>query len=165
MKASTTVILAAAMVGTLGLGALVRIVYATQPNSQGAIMHQHHSRTPIAEGHENNGETNDDANEQEESAQLQSLAKITPQQAQQAAEKAVEGKATSVQLENDDGNLVYAVKIALKEVKVDAGNGRVLYVENANQENEGNEASRPHSSIQIPHTNDDEREVNERDEH
>ncbi|OKH31260.1 hypothetical protein NIES2101_41715 [Calothrix sp. HK-06] len=54
---------------------------------------------------------------------------------------------------------VYAVVIGKQEVKVDAGNGKVLYTENE-QENETNEASRPKSSIQVPQQ-DNENEGNE----
>ena len=53
-------------------------------------------------------------------------------------------------MENEDGNLVYQVKIGQKEVIVDAGDGKVLYTEDVNQEDENNEASRPKSSIQVP---------------
>lgn len=80
-------------------------------------------------------------------ASWQSLAKITPQQAQQAAEKAVGGQATRVQLENEDGNLVYSVIIGQNDVKVDAGNGRVLYTDSLQAETD--ESKRPHSSIRI----------------
>lgn len=102
------------------------------------------------EASDGDGETNDSVEEQQEAAKLQPLAKITAQQAQQAAQTSVGGQASKVELENEDGNLVYAVKIGQQEVKVDAGNGRVLYTENGNQENEKNEASRPKSSIQVP---------------
>lgn len=102
------------------------------------------------EASDGDGETNDDVEEQQEAAKLQPLAKITARQAQQAAQTSVGGQASKVELENEDGNLVYAVKIGQQEVKVDAGNGRVLYSENENQENEKNEASRPKSSIQVP---------------
>lgn len=115
--------------------------------------------TQLAQTNRRERETNDGAEEQQEADQLQSLAKITAQQAQQAAEKAVRGKASSVKLENEDGNLVYAVEIGQQEVIVDAGNGRVLYIENEDQEDEKNEASRPKSSIQVPQTND--RETND----
>lgn len=115
--------------------------------SQSLAMNQNRTENQQSDG---DGETNDDAEEQQEAAKLQSLAKITLQQAQQAAESAVAGKASSVELENENGNLVYAVEIGKQEVKVDAGNGRVLYTENENQEDEKNEASRPKSSIQVP---------------
>lgn len=91
----------------------------------------------------------DQAQEARERTHYQSLAKITPQQAQQAAEAAQGGQASSVQLENEDGNLVYAVVIGQQEVKVDAGNGRVLYTEARNHEDRSTEAARPRSSIQV----------------
>jgi uncharacterized membrane protein YkoI len=175
MKRSTQIILAVAFISTLGLGGLVKTVYARQPQSQVAIMPQHHSSNKVAqarerkveqqatEEREGDSETNDDVNEQQEAAKLQSLAKISPQQAQRAAETAQGGKASSVKLENENGSLVYAVKIGQKEIKVDAGNGQVLYVENDNQENERNEASRPKSSIQVPNSND-ERQTNDQGE-
>lgn len=146
MKTSTKIILAAAFVGTLGLAGLSRVVSAKQPQSFVAIARQHHSAIQVAEASDGDGETNDDA------AKLQPRAKITAQQAQQAAEASVGGKAKSVKLENEDGNLVYAVEIGQQDVKVDAGNGKVLYAENANQQDEKNETTRPKSSIQVQET-------------
>ncbi|BDP44623.1 hypothetical protein DAETH_45920 (plasmid) [Deinococcus aetherius] len=67
-------------------------------------------------------------------AQYRSLAKITPAQAQQAAQAAVPGTVTSVKLEDQDGSLVYAVVIGQTEVAVDAGNGQVLRQEAAGQD-------------------------------
>jgi len=149
MKTSTKIILAAVFVGTLGLAGLSRVVTAKQPQSFVAIARQHHSAAQVAEVSDGDGETNDDA------AKLQPLAKITAQQAQQAAEASVGGKAKSVKLENEDGNLIYAVEIGRQEVTVDAGNGKVLYTENANEEDEKNEATRPKSSIQVQENSDD----------
>lgn len=162
MKRSTKIMLTAAFIG-MGLSG-AKTVFAAQSQPQVAVMPQHHSNTLVAEASDGDGETNDDAKEQQESAQLQSLAKITPQQAQLAAERAVGAKASSVKLEDENGNLVYAVEIGKQEVKVDAGNGRVLYSENPNQEDKKNEASLPKSSIQVPQTNDGDREVNDRGE-
>ena len=155
------------MLGTLGLAGVARIAYA-KPLTPVAIMPEHRGGNQIAQASDGDGETNDDtkaqagerdretnddakeqAEDQQESAKLQSLAKITPQQAQQAAEAAQGGQASNVKLENEDGNLVYAVVIGHKEVKVDAGNGRVLYTEARNHEDKKTEASRPHSSIQV----------------
>lgn len=100
------------------------------------------------------GETKDDQEEIKESKNLQALAKITPQQAQQAAIGTTPGTVQQVMLENEDGNLVYAVTIGQKEIKVDAGNARVLYSEAADGkneiENEKTDAARPRSSIQVP---------------
>lgn len=158
MKTSTKIILAAAFVGTLGFAGLSRVVSAKQPQSFVAIVRQHHLVTKVAEASDGDGETNDDA---QEAAKLQPLAKITAQQAQQAVEASVGGKAKNVKLENEDGNLVYAVEIGQQDVKVDAGNGKVLYAENANQQNEKNEATHPKSSIQVKETSDGDRETND----
>jgi uncharacterized membrane protein YkoI len=152
MKTSTKIILAAAFVGTLGLAGLSRVVSAKQPQSFVAVVRQHHSAIQVAEASDGDGETNDDA---QEAAKLQPLAKITAQQAQQTVEASIGGKAKSVKLENEDGNLVYTVEIGQQDVKVDAGNGKVLYAENANQQDEKNEATRPKSSIQVQEANDD----------
>jgi uncharacterized membrane protein YkoI len=71
--------------------------------------------------------------EKAEAARLQKLARITADQARSAALTSVPGTAASVELENEDGNLVYGVTIKTsageREVKVDAGNGKVLQVE------------------------------------
>jgi uncharacterized membrane protein YkoI len=160
MKTSTKIILAFSFVGTLGLAGLSRVVFAKQPQSFVAITRQHHSATQIAEVSDGDGETNDDGQEQKEAAKLQPLAKITAQQAKIAVEASVGGKAKSVKLENEDGNLVYAVKIGQQDVKVDAGNGKVLYAENANEQDEKNEANRPKSSIQVQENSDGDRKTN-----
>ncbi|MBD2739735.1 PepSY domain-containing protein [Nostoc paludosum FACHB-159] len=159
MKTSTKIICAAAFVGILGFAGLSRVVGAKQPQSPVAVVHQHHIATQVAQA--SDGETNDDVQEQQEAAKLQPLAKITAKQAQQVAEASRGTKASSVKLENEDGNLVYSVKIGQQDVKVDAGNGKVLYAENDNQEDEKNEANRPKSSIQVPDTGDSERETND----
>ncbi|MEH1932875.1 MAG: PepSY domain-containing protein [Nostoc sp.] len=158
MKSSTKIILVAAFVGTLGFAGLSRVVFAKQSQSPVAIARQHHNVTKVAEASDGDGETNDDA---QEVAKLQPLAKITGKQAQQAAETSAGRKASSVKLENEDGNLIYAVEIGQQEVTVDAGNGKVLYVENANQQDEKNEATRPKSSIQVAESSDGDRETND----
>ena len=115
--------LAIAAVGILGLAGFGRLAYAQgQPNTIVAPQ-------KTAEASDGDGEINDDAQDKQESAKLQTLAKITPQQAQQFAEANQGGKASNVKLENEDGNVVYAVAIGQKEVKVDAGNGQVLYTD------------------------------------
>ena len=77
--------------------------------------------------------------EQDESKALASLAKITAGQARQAAEAKVGGTASSVELGNENGTLVYEVKIGKKEVKVDAGNGAILRIGQGDNEQKGNE--------------------------
>ncbi|GMA17928.1 hypothetical protein GCM10025871_42590 [Deinococcus metallilatus] len=70
----------------------------------------------------------------QEQALYRSLARITPAQAEQAAQAAVLGPATSVTLGDQDGSLVYAVVIGQTEVTVDAGNGQILQQEIAGLE-------------------------------
>lgn len=145
--------LAIAAVGILGLAGFGRLAYAQgQPNTIVAPQ-------KIAEASDGDGETNDDAQDKQESAKLQTLAKITAQQARQFAEANQGGKANNVKLENEDGNVVYAVAIGQKEVKVDAGNGRVLYTESANSEE--NEAKHPNSSIRVAEVSDGDGETND----
>jgi uncharacterized membrane protein YkoI len=87
------------------------------------------------------GEKGEEPNGQAEGAEsdrLKSLARITPEQAQTAALAQVSGTVKKVELENEDGNVVYGVEVKTangeSDVKVDAGDGRVLHVE---QDGEG----------------------------
>lgn len=80
------------------------------------------------------GSERESAGEQEEAARLQKLARVTPDQARAAALARVPGQVKQVELDNEDGNLVYAVEVqdakgVTQEVTVDAGNARVLLVE------------------------------------
>lgn len=144
MKTSMKVILAAAFAGTLAVGGLVKVGHAQSP----VTVMSHQKTIQIAEASDGDGETNDDGQEKSES-QLQSLAKITPQQAKQAAETAVGGTAKKVKLENENGSLIYAVEIGSKELTIDAGNGKVLSSESLGQ-GDNAEQSAPKSSIQVP---------------
>ena len=78
--------------------------------------------------------------EQDESKALAGQAKITADQAKQAAEAQVSGTASSVELDNENGSLVYEVKIGNQELKVDAGNGSILKIEQDDNEKEGIES-------------------------
>lgn len=84
------------------------------PNYQGSVQVAETNRT----------------NEATEAASLQASAKITPDQAKQAALAAVPGTASKVDLDNENGSAVYSVEITANgtttDVKVDAGNGKVL---------------------------------------
>ena len=172
MKTSTKLLLTAAAIGTLGLGSLAKLVNAAQTQSPVAVLPAAQiteksdgdgEANPATEapentsnarlqannqqGKANDGETNDSASGQQETAKLQALAKITPQQAHQAAEASVKGTASRVTLENENGNLVYAVAIGQNEVIVDAGNGKVLGTSTPNSES--NEKTQVRSSIQV----------------
>jgi uncharacterized membrane protein YkoI len=141
------------LVGTLGLGTMVRWVNAAQTQASIAIMPESRNGHQSAPVSGKDVETKDgvkvEANEQKESLKLKALAKITPQQAQKAAETSQGGKSSHVTLENENGNLVYSVVIGQKEVKVDAGNSHVLYSEGLNQKDKKNETLHPRSSIQV----------------
>ncbi|MET3768631.1 putative membrane protein YkoI [Marisediminicola sp. UYEF4] len=83
-----------------------------------------------AEGTEAEGKDNE-ASEAEESMSLQPLATTTPEQATAAALAAVPGTAGAVELDNENGYVVYSVEVTAADgssvdVKVDAGNGSVL---------------------------------------
>jgi len=79
------------------------------------------------------GEEAEDRAEGAESERLKSLARITPEQASAAALVQVPGTVKKIELENEDGNVVYGVEVKTasgeSDVKVDAGDGRVLHVE------------------------------------
>jgi uncharacterized membrane protein YkoI len=95
-------------------------------------------------------------NEAGESAALQSMAKITPDQARDAALAAVPGTADKVELDNENGNVVYSVQItdangAKTDVKVDAGNGSVLHQDSAqNEANQGAETRNGQEASESP---------------
>ena len=60
-------------------------------------------------------------------------ARISPQEAINAAKSNIQGNVLGYELEDEDGKLVYGVKIAkgsdVYDVKVDAQNGKVVKVE------------------------------------
>lgn len=149
MNNQVKIALAVAGVGIVGLTAIGRASFAqTAVQSPVAVLQQQKQAVEPLTG-DGDGETNDDAKDKQESTKLQSLAKITPQQARTAAEAAQGGKASSVKLENENGNVVYSVVIGKAEVIVDAGNARILSTENSQQGGkEGSEQNSPKSSIQ-----------------
>ncbi len=98
-------------------------------------------------------ETTSDA---DEAKALESLATITADQARDAALAAVPGTAGAIELDNDNGNVVWSVEVTkadgtITDVKVDAGDGKVLAQEtddgkesgDANESNEAPEANEP----------------------
>ncbi len=78
---------------------------------------------------------------QPEPKDLSTLAKVTEEQARQAALNANPGTTVkSASLENENGNLVWSVELSNgTDVKVDAGNGSVLKSEQAGQEDQQKE--------------------------
>lgn len=97
-------------------------------------------------------EAKNTAEEMQEEAQYRRLAQISPQQAQQIAEAAQGQKATRVALGAENGSLVYEVYFPNAEVKVDAGNGRILKTELAGQEENDRHEAPLGGSIQVPNS-------------
>lgn len=148
MKKPTKFILAAVFVSTLGIAGLGRSVYAM---SNSAVRLQTYRSNQVAQASRGSAQIDDEAEDVQEGAKYRNLAKITPNQAKKAAETVMKGKASSVNLLNEDGNLIYEVVIGKTEIAVDAGNGKVLYTSKVGQpENQATETSRPRSSIQVP---------------
>lgn len=102
---------AALLAGIIGAGGIATAAFAV-PNSQFA------NNFRLAQRLENEVKVSDARQ-----------AKITIQQAIAIAEAEIGGKASEVELDNEDGNLVYEVEIGEKEVVIDAVNGKVLYTE------------------------------------
>ena len=152
MKISPRMLAVSAAIGIIGLAEIGSLAYANQGKSVTAPS----QIIKLAEVSDGDGETNDDA---QESAKLKLLAKITAPQAQRAAEASLGDRASSVKLENEDGNLLYAVVIGQTEVKVDAGNGRVLYTEAVNSQDET--TKHPNSSIRVADQGDGDGETND----
>jgi len=65
----------------------------------------------------------------DEATALASLATVTREDAIAFAQAKVPGDVQEVELDNENGSLVYSVEIGGKDVKVDAGTGTVLHVE------------------------------------
>jgi uncharacterized membrane protein YkoI len=149
MKTSLKLMTIAA-ISVVGLGSLSSMAAQSAPTHAPASA-QRQQVTP--EASDGDGETNDDAQSAAESSRLQALATITPQQAQQTAEQKMGKTADGVEIENDGGSLVYAVSFGRQDVKVDAGNGQILYTDNQNENNAQREASHPKGSIQLSGTN------------
>lgn len=79
-------------------------------------------------------------------AQVVGMAKISMDSAMNEALKQVQGKVIKVELENENGYLVYGVEIAnadnqLVDVKVDAENGKILKIDQGNDEGHEREDS------------------------
>lgn len=109
--------------------------------------------------------------EAEESAALESLATISADDAAQAALVANPGATVNgVELENEDGSVVYEVDVAdsagtTLEVKIDAGNGAVLTQESGDEaegpEDEADEADEGHEDEADEGPEDEADEANE----
>ena len=82
-------------------------------------------------------------NESNDNGALAHLAKITTADATKAALAAVPGTASAATLENENGNVVYSVIITTAkgavDVKVDAGNGKILAQDTGTEDGNGSD--------------------------
>ncbi|WP_297501640.1 PepSY domain-containing protein [Thermococcus sp.] len=113
---------------------------------------------------------NSNLSESQEAKALQKLAKITPKQAESAALAKVNGTAIKVGLDNENGYLVYSVEVKTakgltKDVKVDAGNGKVLHIDSGSDiEKESKGEPKEESSGEATNTDSINDEVQEGEE-
>eukprot|EP00130_Batrachochytrium_dendrobatidis_P008362 XP_006683237.1 hypothetical protein BATDEDRAFT_93007 [Batrachochytrium dendrobatidis JAM81] len=97
--------------------------------------------TDDEDGEEGDGEESDDEQDQ---AALAEKATITEEESTQIALTEVPGTVKDVELEDENGTVVYSVKVqaedgSVQEVNVDAQSGKVLIVEADDDENEVDE--------------------------
>jgi uncharacterized membrane protein YkoI len=149
---------ATALGATIGLAGIVGFTSADAPkqpaseqtDGKSGDQTQDPGYTSSVTAPEQNGQS-----EADQSAALQSLAKISPDQARDAALAAVPGSAGKVELGNENGNVVYSVQITdasgkVIDVKVDAGNGSVLHQET--DQNEANQGAETPNGQEAPET-------------
>lgn len=103
----------------------------------------------VTETIDSESEKAQDLREETRINKYKSLAKITYEEAKKAGEAAIGGKANEVELDIENGGLVYDVEIGDKEAIVDAGNGKVLYIQDESAEEKA-KIGKPRSSIRIP---------------
>ncbi len=119
-----------------GLGIVGSVAFA-QSNTPTPVQAQAQEiQTGLPDGKEEMDREVPDAQEQ---ALLQTKAKITADQAKQAAQAKVSGTASSVQLEDEDDTVVYEVIIGNQEVKVNATDGSIVKIEAADAENDADD--------------------------
>ena len=150
MNNSIKTILTVLLVGTLGAGSLITVALAnTNDRSNKTLMTQAvEDETEMEEDRESEAE--EKLEEEQEAARLQPLAKISADRAREAALQVQDGEVTELELEAENGSLVYEVTIGETEVFVDAGNGDILYTQGVNEKiDEATEQARPRGSIQV----------------
>jgi uncharacterized membrane protein YkoI len=130
-----TAALVAVMIAGAGIALTAAMAQGKRKQEEKA---KYHSSIQVQDDKPEREEAEDKA-ESAESERLKSLARITPEQASAAALAQVPGTVKKVELENENGNVVYGVEIKTadgeSDVKVDAGDGRVLHVEKDGEDN------------------------------
>ena len=138
MNISIKIILAVLLTGAIGAGSLITVALANSNDRTTKVF-----MTQAVED-----ET--EMEEEQEAARLQPLAKIIAEQAKEAALQVQDGKVRELELEAENGSLVYEVTIDEAEVFVDAGNGDILYTQGVSEKiDEATEQARPRGSISV----------------
>ena len=139
-KIASVLAVAGILAGAVGLTAYAQSAPTTVP-----IVNQQVSDTDniqdkggveVADQNENDSEQNDAA----EQASLQAKAKITAEQAKTIALSKVSGTITGVQLDDEDGTLVYEVNIGTQEVSINDIDGTIIKIEKSDSENGSHES-------------------------
>lgn len=105
----------------LCLSATACLILLTQSLNANAIPLKSSIQTSYIHGPETQEEVN--------TPRLKKLAKVTAQQAKQIASARFKGIIKQVDLENEDGNVIWSVEIGKHELSIDAGNGKILALE------------------------------------
>lgn len=169
MKNSLKTALTLGLITAVGAGGAAMVANAkgnspaATPEARVAQVEDEANEGPEDEAGENEAdEAAEEAAEAQEMEQYRALAKITPEQAQQTAEAAQGGTATEVELDVEDGSLVYEVAFADEtEVYVDAGTGQILKTELAGQEEDDATETPIQGSIQVPDNDQEQGETQE----
>ncbi|HHP7245098.1 MAG TPA: PepSY domain-containing protein [Elainellaceae cyanobacterium] len=120
------------------------------------LVHAETGEIVLLENLRENGDP-EDLEEINEAAELVQFAAITIQEALEAAEASAGGNAHTVELDNEEGNLVYEVTVGRDVIYVDAGNGDVLSTIVIGQGGDSEE-SEWQSSVQVPYDESDSEE-------
>ncbi len=84
-----------------------------------------HSSIQVPGGNKKASEAKEEIN----TPRLLKLCKINKEEAKAIAAKKYKGKFGKIDLENEDGDLIWSVEIGTKELAIDAGNGKILQIE------------------------------------
>ncbi len=130
-------LLAMIVIGTAGVSA-IQAANTTKAKSAQAIDTQKDVQEPSYVASIKAPQTTED-NEIREAKILANYAKITSKDAENAALAKVSGKVVKTSLDNENGYIVYSIEILTpsgmkKDVKIDAGNGTILHIDNGDHE-------------------------------
>jgi uncharacterized membrane protein YkoI len=153
-KALVGALLLGLVVSTVGYLGLKGKLFAVNPNPTQETQDENEVNEPNYVGSIKITDTQE-MDEASENEMLSKYAKISKDEAEKIALGKIQGTIIKTSLENENGYVVYAVTIKdsngkVVEIKVDAGDGKVLTIENddANESQEENKNTNDTDSIQ-----------------